>query len=139
IEPSENFDEMPTTHPRLTKVDDGRAAIVVEVARCERLIGAIEYTRSGSGSGSTQNLDHVFARHALINHHRQVDRRNVYGRHTHRLSFEATAQLRQDTFDAARETGVDWNDRMKCAARFTQISVVISIDYRLIIHRRMDG
>ncbi len=64
---------------------------------------------------------------------------HVHRRHADGLGLDAPGQLRQQALDAAGQTGGHRNHRLEGRARTAQVFMVVGIDNRLIVHRRVNG
>jgi hypothetical protein len=53
------------------------------------------------------------------------------------MGRQLPCQLGQDAWYAYRQLGIDGDNRLKSRAGFTQVGVMVRIQYRLVIHSRV--
>ncbi len=68
-----------------------------------------------------------------------VQRRDVHRGHAYGFGLDAPGKFRQQAFDAARQTGGHRDHRLERRTGTAQVLMVVGVDHRLVVHRRVDG
>ncbi|MNZ77053.1 hypothetical protein D3C78_955780 [compost metagenome] len=68
-----------------------------------------------------------------------VEARHVDRRHAHRLGLDPSGQFGEQALDATGQAGRHRDHRLERRAGAAQVLVVVGVDHRLVVHRRVDG
>ncbi|MNT33815.1 hypothetical protein D3C72_1697610 [compost metagenome] len=113
--------------------------VMVEITTGVRQLGVGQQTFERAAGGSLAQDPVDFGGVGVANGlHRNVEARHVHRRHTYGFGLNSSGKFRQQTFDAARQTSGHRDHRLERRTGAAQVLVVIGIDHRLIVHRRVN-
>ena len=112
---------------------------MIKIAGGQGFFGIAQHPRQLTDSGILESGINGGGVHLCIEHNGQINRRHIDGWHTHGLRLKAPCQLWQQAIDTQCQPCVYRDNRLHSSAGFAQISMMVGIDYRLVIHGRVNG